>query len=612
MAENNTINENFPLAFNNYATFDATSLKSLMQQRLIEGEVFTDQIFEGSNFNSLLDIIAYSYHILLFYLNRTANEASFSTAQLYENVNKIVKILNYNPVGIQTSILSLSASAYENLPIGIYTIPRYSYFSVNDIKYSFIEDVTFTKSVSGVEVLNELNDSTLLYQGEFVQYNPYIATGEIFEEFNIVSVDSEGNNDLIDHNNIHVFVKGDYGNGVWKEYKQVNSLYLQSKLSESFELRLNENQRYTVKFGNNITGKGLNKGDIVVVYYLKSNGVDGEFGPNVINGSRLFTYNSEIYSEIMNDIREYNTNIISLDESLQLNFINTLPSSEFSYQESSTSIKNNSRNTYKSQYRLVNALDFENYIMNNFSNLISDVKAIDNNTFIEEHLNYYNKIGISEPNLDSRILFNQINFSSSCGFNNINIYCVPKIPQNENSNYNKFLNLGLKNKIKDSLNSIKVITSDIVFQDPIYMSIGLGLSTPYERDDKKLYPEIINETKLIIKKRTDSFFNNSTIIENILNIFFDYFKINTLGKTIDVDYLNSSISIVKGVDTFYCERNVNGDTITSNGLSFMLYNPVYYYPNEDISIINQTIKLPFFKTCYYDNYTTLKSNIIVQ
>ena len=98
MTEDNNTNQNYQLSFNSYAAFDATTLKSLMQQRLIDGGVFTDQIFEGSNFNSLLDVIAYSYHVLLFYLNRTANEASFSSAQLYENVNRIVKILNYNPI----------------------------------------------------------------------------------------------------------------------------------------------------------------------------------------------------------------------------------------------------------------------------------------------------------------------------------------------------------------------------------------------------------------------------------------------------------------------------------------------------------------------------------
>jgi hypothetical protein len=607
--ENNITNQSFPLSFNSYAAFDATSLKTLMQQRLIDGGVFTDQIFEGSNFNSLLDVIAYSYHVLLFYLNKTANESSFSNAQLYENVNRIVKLLNYNPTGIQTSVLSFSAIASNSLQEAIYTIPRYAYFSINDTTYSFTEDLTFAKSTSGVEVLNDLNDSALIYQGSFIQYPIYLATGEEFEEFTIVSVDIDGNNDLIDHNFIHVYVKS--GNNSWKEYKSVNSLYLENPLSESYELRLNENQRYTIRFGNGVTGKKLNIGDFVAVYYLKSDGPNGEAGPNTLDGSRLFIYESPLYSEIMSQIRPEGIKILNTSEAAELNFVNTLPSSKFTNQEDSKSIKNNARNTYKTQYRLINALDFENYIKKNFSNLIQDVKVVNNNDYLENHLQYLNELGLNEPNLDSRILFNQVNFSNSCNFNNVYCYCIPKIPQNETANFNKFLSIGLKNKIKDFLNPIKILTSEIVFQDPVYLAVGLGVASSSEVNNNRLYPEIINETKLIVKKRGQSFVSNNLIVESIVNVFRRFFDDQKLGKKIDLENLSSSIYSINGVESFSTERTVDGQKITIDGLSMLSYNPVYSAPNEDIRIINQSLTLPFFKAPYYENYDVLKGNIVV-
>jgi len=610
MADNEITNQNFPLSFNSYAAFDATSLKTLMQQRLVDGGVFTDQIFEGSNFNSLLDVIAYSYHVLLFYLNRTANEASFTNAQLYENVNRIVKLLNYNPIGIQTSVLSFSAVATDVLSEGIYTIPRFSYFTINDTSYSFAEDLTFSKSTSGVQVLTDLNESSLLYQGSFVQHPIYVATGEEFEEFSIVSIDMDGNNDLIDHNHIQVYVKS--GNGYWKDYKNVNSLYLESPLSESYESRLNENQRYSIKFGNGVTGKKLNQGDFVVVFYLKSDGPNGEAGPNVLNGSRLFVYNSELYSEIMSQVRPTGTNLLNISEAAQLNFSNTLPSSKFTYQEDSKSIKNNARNTYKTQYRLVNSSDFENYIKNNFSNLIQDVKVVGNNDYVEGHLQYLKEIGLTEPNLDSRILFNQVNFSNSCNFNNVNCYCIPKIPQNETSNFNRFLSVGLKNRIKDTLNPIKILTSEIVFQDPVYMEVGLGVASSDEINTKKLYPEIVSETKLSIKKKGQSFVSNNTIIENIINVFKSFFDEQYLGKTIQINDINNSILGINGIESFSTQRTVDGQSISINGLSLMIFNPVYSSPEEDIRIINQSLVLPFFKAPYYGNYDVLKGNIVIE
>ena len=193
-----TITSNqFDLPFNAYAAFDATSLKSLMQQRLTQGGVFTDQIFEGSNFNSVLDIIAYSYHVLLFYLNKTASESMYNQAQLYENMNKIVKALNYNPIGFQTSILNFNATAPATLPTGIYTIPRYSYFTVNGLNYSFTQDTTFIKTEAGTELLSQLGQTALLYQGLFQEYPIYVATGSPFEQFSLAATGPDNNNELV-------------------------------------------------------------------------------------------------------------------------------------------------------------------------------------------------------------------------------------------------------------------------------------------------------------------------------------------------------------------------------------------------------------------------------
>ena len=89
-------NTDFSLNKNAYATFDATSLKQLIKERLNEGGIFTDQVYEGSNISAIIDIISYSYHTLLFYLNQTSSESMFNQATLYENMNRIVNIIfNY-------------------------------------------------------------------------------------------------------------------------------------------------------------------------------------------------------------------------------------------------------------------------------------------------------------------------------------------------------------------------------------------------------------------------------------------------------------------------------------------------------------------------------------
>ena len=89
-----------------YVAFEALSLRTFINNRLTETGVFTDQNYAGSNISSIVDIIAYSYNTLMFYLNQTSSETMFTEASLYENMSRIVKLIGYNPVGIQTARVS--------------------------------------------------------------------------------------------------------------------------------------------------------------------------------------------------------------------------------------------------------------------------------------------------------------------------------------------------------------------------------------------------------------------------------------------------------------------------------------------------------------------------
>jgi len=177
MATNNNQFNDFNLPANAYAAFDALSLKNLVIARLNSTNAYTDQQYEGSNLSSIIDIIAYAYHVLLFYLNRTSAESTFTTAELYENINKIVKLIGYRPIGYQTPILPFKATSNIELQPGTYTIPRYSFFSLNGTNYSFNRDTTFTyaNTVGTVAAITDLQDNNLLYQGTYTEYPTYFA-----------------------------------------------------------------------------------------------------------------------------------------------------------------------------------------------------------------------------------------------------------------------------------------------------------------------------------------------------------------------------------------------------------------------------------------------------
>lgn len=194
----------FPIPSNTYLSFDGLSVKEKIRQRLIQTGVFTDQNFEGSNISALNDMIAMVCSLLLYNLSKTANEGLFTEAQLYENVSRIVKQLDYKPVGYQTSTLNFTLTANSNISIGNYTIPRYSYVSIGNIRYSLTKDYSFLKSSSGNQVIDTSNNDVLLYQGTVVEHPLYTAQGINNE---LIILTPTNSSDKIDHFNIHVYVK---------------------------------------------------------------------------------------------------------------------------------------------------------------------------------------------------------------------------------------------------------------------------------------------------------------------------------------------------------------------------------------------------------------------
>lgn len=609
MANNNITSNQFEMPFNAYAAFDALSLKSLMQQRLSQGDNFTDQLFEGSNFNSFLDVIAYSYNVLLFYLNKTGSESLYSQSTIYENMNKIVKSLNYNPVGNQSCVLSFSALGTENLTPNVYTVPRFSYFTLNGINYSFTNDATFLKGSNGVESLEQLSENNVLKQGIFVEYPIYIASGDPFEEFTIVSVSEAGVNDIIDHSSIFVFVKDESNR--WSEWNRVSNLYLESPTSTTFECRFNENQRYTLKFGNDITGKRLKAGYQVAVYYLKSDGSSGEIGPSVLDNNQLFLYNTPLYNNLMSNVRDANQNFLNAQQASNIVFSNPYASTSFTVLENTDAIRTNAANTFKTQYRLITTTDYENFIKTNYSNLIKDVKVVNNWEYLAEHVRYLYNLGLKTPSLDSRVLYNQLTFSDSCDFNNIYVYMVPRIQNN--TLFSNFLPTGLKDLVINGLQEVKMTTAEIVVMDPVYTAVAIGVASNAEINNFELTPDIVKETRLLIGRDPNSRLNPQTIKDRVSNILKKYFsRENTkLGQQINLESITSQILSLEGVTSITCRRNVNGQIVDVDGLSFLVWNPVYSAPKEDIKILTQTVQLGYYKIPFLYNFDDVLNQIDV-
>ena len=584
-----------------YVSFEADTLKSLIIARLNENEVFRDQNFEGSNINAFIDIVAYMYHVLLFYLNTTASESNFNTVTLYENINKLVSLLNYKPVGNQTSLTTVTLSATADIAPSAYTLKRFSFINANGLKYSTTKDISFEKTTTTAQTL--ALDNNLLMQGAVFESPTYISTGENFEVFTLVNTVSEVTIGFVADNSFSVFVKSSFDDK-WYEWSETSSLFLEQPDSNKYEKRLNENNNYEFKFGNGITGKALKASETVKIFYIQSDGTPGEIGPRVLDNYRFNLYNTSAFNEISQYIYANQTNFIT---SAQLPYIlpsNFNSSSPIGAAETVDQIKQNVPKLFSSQDRLVTGNDYQFFIEKNYNNIIKTVSVLSNDDYASKYLKYFYSIGLNKPNEDCRVLLNQVVFAPSTSFNNVFVFTVPKITPILNEQVPNYLNLAQKQLIINECNLKKDITHSIVHMDPVFKAFSFGLQITGEQEQISLK----DNTYLIIKRDVNQKINATALKSRVKDIFKTHFDSLKLGSIVNLNSITNDILNLEGVKNILTRRIDTG--YEAQKINCVVWNPLY--EEDDVLFTSQNYKLENFMYAYFYEVSNLTAKIIIE
>ena len=595
----------FNLPTNAYTGFDAQSLRDLIIDRINNDTTinFTDQNFEGSNISALIDIIAYSYHTLLFYLNQTSSESNFNDAELYENINRIVKLIDYKPVGKQTSVLPIEINSTSDQSAGYYTIPKFAFASTQGKTFTFTHDVTYEKLTSETESITAIGNQ-LMYEGILEEYPVVSALGEKFEAVNLLP----GADNIIDHFNIFVYVKEVNENNKWYEWSRVPSIYLSKPNDRTFEIRYNENKNYELKFGNNVNGRGLNQGDQIAIYYLKSTGTDGKVTKNAFNSTPVNVYNTSQYNEILNDTKDTSLNFLTIESVLNVTVSNTEDSTDFGEEENTEDIKRNAPKFFSSEYKLTTKSDYKSYIERNYKNLIYDVTVQNNSDYTNNYLQYLDtELGLTDYSLETNALFNQYYFADSADANNIYLTIVPNLRKNKSvitrSNY---LSNALKEKIRSEISEYKLLNSEIAFIDPVYLNLDLSLKIGTEKD-KLSYKD---KTQLVITKEARALINEEDLKSKVFNTITNYINNIKLGDVIDVRFLNNELEKIPGIESIGMTRTDQPERGILPGLSLCIFNPIYN--GRDKKTFDTRCKLKSFQIPYIESPVAFKNKITIK
>jgi len=605
MIDKNSIEYTLPR--NAYASFDAVSLKQLIIEKLTTSDVFRDQVYEGSNLNSLIDIVAFMYHVLLFQLNQNAAEGVFTQATIYENMNKLVSLLNYKPTGLQTAFVEFDITASGNLPIGSYLIKRFSSVNVDGYRYTLTTDVNFEKTTSGSEQVVVSNP--LLYQGNINEYPAYTATGENFETIVVAfeNLVDPNTGSFIGDNTFSVFVK-EINNNKWYEYTETSSLYLNLPGDRVFEKRLNEAGRYEIKFGDGVTGKRLTTGDIVGIYFVVSDGQKGEISANLLSGRLILPFKSQQFTQILNDTYTQDISILTDEQYTTLQLDNDYASTKVADGETVDQIRENSPKLFSAQNRAVTLADYKAILDKNFSYIITSSQPVNNKYYVDTYIKYFYDIGLAKPNDDTGVLINQLNFMTSTNFNNVYLFMVPKFGTIRDETTPVALSVAQKQLVVNEMNKVKSATHEVVPLDPVYKAFSFGLPLVGET----VSTSIKDETRLVILRSRLSKQSTEKIKNDVTAAIQSYFSVENceLGQVVNITELSNSILSIEGVSGIYTRRVT--DTVTNQlpSISLVYWNP--FYPQSDVNVSAQNIPLELFEFPFFYEQSLISSKIIVE
>lgn len=271
----------------NLTSYDPQELKASLIDFVQANPEFSDINYEGSAFNTIIDLLVRNTHYIAYMANMTATESFLDSAQLRANVVSHAQKLSYTPKSrtAATAIIDLKvvpASPQSNF---IVTCNKGSSFinTVANINYSFTNqsDVTLVRAADG----NFYADGIEIKQGSLVRQR-FLYSQDI-KRLEIPNKD-------IDTSTMKLYVRSSASDTEAVEYVRAESIIDVDTTSLVYYLFESTTGNYTIEFGKDVLGKNPDVGSIVDVEFISvekdhANGLKTLIGATPISGHSNIT-----------------------------------------------------------------------------------------------------------------------------------------------------------------------------------------------------------------------------------------------------------------------------------------------------------------------------------
>jgi hypothetical protein len=241
---------------------DFDDIKTNLKTYLKNQTEFSDYNFEGSGLSTLIDVLAYNTHYLGMNANMAINEAYLDTATLRSSVVSHAKTLGYTPRSARAPIAYLDVTI-NNSTLNSITIDKGTKFTtqLDGTTYSFVVNDTRTVTpVNGVLRFSNLP----VYEGTLVTAKYTVDNNNLEKRYLVTDVRA-------DTTTLKVSVQNSASDATTQVYTLATDISQVTAASNVYFLQEVDEGKFEVYFGDDVVGKKVNDGNIVILEYVVTN-----------------------------------------------------------------------------------------------------------------------------------------------------------------------------------------------------------------------------------------------------------------------------------------------------------------------------------------------------
>ena len=233
---------------------DFFETKTALKNYLSNQDRFADYDFEGSNMNVLLDLLAYNTFYNNYYYNMAISEMFLDSAQERNSMISHAKELNYLPRSRRSAKAVVTFNITATQSVNFFVIPKDTKISgkCGNVTFTFLTEKAYTAVTTQVA-------TDPLTPRLYTIANVEVFQGRLITETLDIS-DTTLSNKMIDTRSLYVEVNEE-------EYVYKTDIFGITATDKVFYLQPEEDEKYSLQFGQDKFGKQPTAGDTITAKY---------------------------------------------------------------------------------------------------------------------------------------------------------------------------------------------------------------------------------------------------------------------------------------------------------------------------------------------------------